>query len=98
MLIIQLNHIEFNHLTEPSLCPTRLCHSPKLAKKIHPTLKVKPKRTLSKTEETPNRLISQFYIMDDSMALHMAGLHFLKRRSFFVRQIILYAIKVTDVT
>ena len=92
MLIMQLSHIEFNFFTEPSLWPSRICHSPKLAKQINATFKGIPKSTLSKTEETRNRPIAQFYITDYSMALHKAELQFLKRRSFFVRQIILYAI------
>ena len=91
MLIMQLSHIEFSFFSEPSLWPSRICHSPKLAKKTNATCKVTPKSTLSKTEETPNRPIAQFYITDYSMALHKAEFQFFKGRSFFVRQIILYA-------
>ena len=80
MLIMQLSHIEFNFFTEPSLWPSRICHCPKLTKKINATFKVIPESVLSKTEETPNRPIAQFYITDHSMALHIAELQFLKRR------------------
>lgn len=80
MLIMQLSHIQFKFFTEPSLWPSRICHSHKLAKKMNATFKVIPKSTLSKTEETPNRPIAQLYITDHSMALHIAELQFLKRR------------------